>query len=204
MDLLTLLVPPEQSTALTTTETAGLGQVQQIKVLAVQSDEDAQIMAAVQLAAHEKLAEIEADRVKITKPMHAAKAAVDALFKKASKPYEALKAECRAKLESWEVQKRETLLAARKQAELLTAQGQNDLAAAIVLDAQDDAPKPYKVAWKWVFRVKDVNALPDAWKKTVLNEALAAEYCAAYKDSEFMPNVPGMEFERVASQGVKR
>jgi hypothetical protein len=204
MDLLTLLVPPEQSTALTTTETAGLGQVQQIKVLAVQSDEDAQIMAAVQLAAHEKLGELDTEEKKITQPMHAAKTAVAALFKRAKAPYAEIKAACREKLEAWEVQKRETLLAARKQAELLTAQGQNDLAAAIVLDAQDDAPRAYKVSWKWVFRVKDVNALPDAWKKTVLNEALAAEYCAAYKDSEFMPNVPGMEFERVASQGVKR
>lgn len=201
-DLVKLLVPDNTRESLAV-ETGAAGQHRElVSVLTCASPEDAADIAAVRDFAHDKLAELEERRTSITKPLNDAKRAVDALFAPVKAPWQALKDDCTDKLNAYETAKLALEAAAKEAAKALSAAGNVDAAAIVLEDARVTPAEGYKKSYKWCAVLDDVNAVDRAWLRVDWDRI--EQYCRAYKDSEEIPPLAGLTFQRKAVTGVKR
>jgi hypothetical protein len=198
-EILPILVPPEAQAALAQEATAAAGPLATMRIITIQTPEQAKLVADVESEAHRRFQDLEARRKTITTPLDQAKKAVDALFKPVTEPYKQIKAACAQKRSEYETRLREAEVAARETAKALSAQGDTGAAAAIV-EAAKVPPSP-GTTWKWRVKRVQINLVP--LKFLTLDEDAVDDYCADYKDSEVIPPVEGLEFERVAQTRVR-
>lgn len=194
-DLLPILVSADLRAELAEAKVVGT-----LDGFVVQTAEQAAVVADIQRDAHRHLKDWNEKRLTVTRPLDQAKKAVDALFKPITEPLERVKKHCQDLLTDWERRKRQLELAARQEAARLSAAGNVPAAAAIVAAAKPAPQQDYGVTWVWQAKLVDARQAPVEW--LALNDA-AGEYCDRYKASEAIPDVPGVEFERVPRQRVK-
>lgn len=142
------------------------------------------------------LATLEEQRTKITKPLNAAKRAVDALFAPATTPFKACEEVIRSKLievaRARAVEERRLLAVAQEEA----AKG-NVVAAGAAIDRIPDAVETSgsttKVTWSW--RVVNSALVPDEFK--LVNEKMVDALIKSHLStgSTEPPSLPGLVFD---------
>jgi hypothetical protein len=158
------------------------------------------------LAATRKLiADLEAQRTAITKPMLEAKRQTDALFSPTTKAFSSLETRIRERLaemararilaERAALEAAKTALAAGDEAALDEAVG--SLQGAVELSGA--AAKAV-----WVVAEVDVGLLPDAYKIVSLNREAVDRVLRDHGDSDRAPVVPGVRFELDVKVRAKR
>ena len=145
-----------------------------------------------------KLAQIEKVRQTIAKPMTEAKRAIDNLFNAASKPYEDAKdlikgrlaalATERLRLEREVREAHAKALAAASPTEVLALPAPAPVAQPALANAS--------VAYAWDWDLLDIAMVPPEY--LALNPATMKGYVARYKNSETIPEIPGIAFKRIA------
>jgi hypothetical protein len=171
------LATEAEETALTLPEVEGL---------TIVDVDDRDFAASMLVIAVEKQKVIEAERVKITRPLHEAKTAADAFFKRVRAPYERGEAILREKIGAFE-------LAHRAQ----------QVAAAVAISEGSDstellAPLPpakgVAVKEAWAFTVMDGAQVPREF--LCIDEAALKAHC---KGDGVPAPVPGVVFRKVAT-----
>lgn len=155
-----------------------------------------------------KLASIEKVRLTITEPMNKAKRAIDALFSQASKPYEDAKELLKGRLAAIATERLRLEREAREahaKALAAVASGEVDPVFAMVV-APAPAPRvaipnaSITNAWDW--DLLDIAMVPPEY--LALNPATMKAYVARYKNSETIPEIPGIAFKRIAKVGARQ
>jgi hypothetical protein len=142
---------------------------------------------------------LETDRKNHTNPLHTEKTRIDKLYKPVRDKWQEVEQLIRNKLQG-AAQKR---LDAEQAAKRLAAEAASVGDVARVQTALANIPAVVGVSGishgsEWAYRVTNVNELPEAWRKTVINDEVAEAYCKTYQHHDFMPEVPGVVFERRA------
>jgi hypothetical protein len=197
--ILPILVSPEAQAALKTEAAAAIGPLQMLTCAEITTPEQAAIITAVQTEAHKRLQDLETRRKAITGPLDQAKKAVDALFRPVIEPYKQLKAICAEKRNAYETALRRAEQEARTAAQALAAQGDTQAAVALVEAAK---PEPSSgTSWHWTVKAVTPTRLTREW--LCLDQEKVEVHLVAYKDSEAIPPMPNLEFERIARTRVR-
>jgi hypothetical protein len=143
-----------------------------------------------------RLVNLEERRLEIAKPLHEAKTKVDAHFRELRAPYEAAKEALKARLERIENERRLANREALALASQYSAEG-DTVAAQIALDAVASKPTigaGFRYIWEW--ELTDLSKVPLEF--LALNAATLKLYTQRFKDSEEIPGIPGIRFQKVA------
>jgi len=140
-----------------------------------------------------RLKELEEDRTSITKPLNAAKRAVDAFFNPTIKLLEKAEETIRQKINTFastREQARQKALAEAREAARLA------LPPPVPVLALEPPPVPSGIYFKpvWTWAVADIHQVPREF--LMVNPMAVEALLAPFKDSEQVPQVPGFTFTR--------
>jgi hypothetical protein len=147
------------------------------------------------------LQDLESERETLVRPLIDDKSMIDGLHKEARKPWEDVKATCKAKIAGAQLARKKAQDEARALA-AEAARGGNTEACVVALSQVQENSKPEgaAVSWEWHAMILDTRELPRDW--LVIDESKVKRYCKDHAKSETIPNVPGLRFERRANVRV--
>jgi polyhydroxyalkanoate synthesis regulator phasin len=170
------------SEALAVTEPAEKGARDMLDVMAdfeIVDEESNEIVGEMLRQVHDQLKDLEAKRTAITKPMVAAKKAVDDLFRPAKTALTDAKTLLKGKAQDWFKKKQETRAAAVESGDVSQALAAPEAAA----------PKTMAERKVWKFRVVDIQKVPAVYLVVDANEVRAAMDAHGPENV----NIPGIE-----------
>lgn len=160
------------------------------QALFIQTDEEYQEAAAVLTQIQTRIKEIEAERVKITKPLNQSLRAINALFKGPKGEYEKAKALFKARMQDFLKRKEEQRQQALEAAQQASDQGDQN-AFYMQAQAAHDAATPFvgnvHTRDSWKFEVQDITKVPLDF--LMVDERKLRAFVNANKDSVAIPGV---------------
>jgi Skp family chaperone for outer membrane proteins len=197
-DALALLVPPGTSNVLAIEAQKARASAPQIAAIG-----NEQTLVDIRQHVKHRLAELDSERKGITGHLDKAKKAIDALYKPVRDVYDEIVSGIDAKLSAAERARRDAAAAAQAQARALAAQGQ------VTPVLPPEAPRPVGVgfveSWEHVPSEADIRALAAAvaagtapFEFLRLDDSAIRIWLRQFKDSTYVPPVPGLPIRRVS------
>jgi hypothetical protein len=194
--LVAVAVSSPDREALEESRTYASTSLEQIRDLPCVSLEDEQTITELLYVVRQEIKDLDSKRTSITKPLNVAKRAVDALFYPALGPFKEAERILRDKLRS-AAEARE----ASNRAALTEAMAASELPSSCATHLQrvDDSEGPDGVSYRfeWAFTVSDLDKVPREWLS--VDHSAVKIYLRRYKDSEHVPEIPGLVFHKKAT-----
>ena len=188
------MTPEEQAKKATSTELVSVqNELLAVADFVIQSDEDGEFMASALRDVKRRHKELEDKRTSITKPMHAAKKAVDDLFRPPKEFLERLEQAMKTKIADYLALSEEAnVLALQNVADAETVEEANNALATMNNIAP---PKGVSVRYKWRAEVFNPDIVPDEFRMPDERKIQAAAEDTARQRGEPLP-IAGVRFHK--------
>lgn len=174
-----------------------------VKDLPCQTEEQEKWWAGCLAKVQTCLAELEAERETLVRPLITDKSRIDGLFKEAARPANDVKALIKAKLQA-RAEARLAAQTAARQAAQLAAQSGDSGACAEALASIPDAVVTDGSSTSWVWEVETVDTALLPREYWVVDYAQLNNVATEARKSETAPVVPGVVFKRTARVAARR
>lgn len=176
----------------------GQSAIAHVEALPCNTPEEEQTCSHLLTMTRDIVKELEAQRTAITKPLLDAKRGIDNLFRPARQPWEHIESVIRSKIQVFRQARLEAEQAAKEAAYALAAQGQTEQ----VTEVLATVPVRHETVGigegrEWTFGVKDKTLVPEEFK--AVDHSAVKIWLKQYKNSEVVPEIPGLVFRRVAT-----
>jgi hypothetical protein len=186
---------PIDKTALAARKQDAEQALEKLKSIICTTPESASFFESAMSKAHEAVRELEAERQALTKPLQDETKTIQAEFRPVEQAFEAIKSISKSKVSEYRTQVALQAEEARTRA-IAAAQAGDTAACALALAEVSSVAEETGGSFEWSAMLVDHTAVPREWCEP--SPSLFKKHCAQYRNSDTIPGVPGVVFERRA------
>ncbi len=201
--LTAILVKNEDREAISLANSQGQETLVQLKDYPCENDQDLADLGEILQSVRISFKSLEEKRTSITKPLNAAKQAVDAMFKPAKDLLESAESTIRAKINDYATRKENARLATLAEARRLAAMNQAPAVTvtAPVVPAPQAATASVYFKPSWTYEIVNPELIPRQF--LAVNDAAVRSHLAPFAHADSVPEVPGLKFTKTQTMVAK-